>query len=329
MAQQFRTLGRPVVDGVLLLYGTELFYPRSNRGQGGGPVRLKLPRIPSASNIRERIQATVDRVPQVMVKITGGSRGMERLRSHLTYITRHGELPLTNEREDERLGMAGVMATADDFRWGGSEIPEHSHRKEALHIALGMPAGTPEAELRAAVEDFARRELGNHQWCWAFHGDQEHPHVHLAVRIEGRDLQRLNPRKADLHRWRETFAQALQVRGIRAEATRRYTRGVLKAGEREWRLHAGPEGRVRQPRPQQAALSAAAMHGSLTAWGHIHNALAASEDAGDQRLAREVKRFLSGTQMVQAMEAAAMREERLQQAQEVPAQKRSRGRTPD
>lgn len=328
MAQQSKTLGRPKVDGVLLLWGSELFYPRSNRGKGGGPVRFTPPRIPTAANIRERITATVRNTPQVMVKVTGGSKGMDRLRAHLTYITRHGELPLTNEREDERLGMAEVLATADDFRWGGSEIPEHSHRKEALHIALGMPPGTPRDELCAAVEDFARRELANHQWCWAFHGDKEHPHVHLVVRIEGHDMSRLNPRKADLHRWRETFAQALQVRGIQAEATRRATRGVLEAAQREWQLHAGPDGRLRQPQPEKPASSAAAIEGSMRAWGYIHNALAASEDSGDRELAGEVKAFLRGTPMVQAMEAAVMREERLQR-QEVPVRQRGQGRTLD
>jgi hypothetical protein len=32
--------------------------------------------------------------------------------------------------------------------------------------------------------------------------------------------KRLNPRKADLHRWRETFAEKLRAWGVEAEATR-------------------------------------------------------------------------------------------------------------
>jgi hypothetical protein len=39
------------------------------------------------------------------------------------------------------------------------------------------------------------------------------------VRAEGSDGKRLNPRKEDLHRWRETFAQRLRDWGIEAEAT--------------------------------------------------------------------------------------------------------------
>ena len=39
-------------------------------------------------------------------------------------------------------------------------------------------------------------------------------------RAESRHGKRLNPRKADLHRWRETFAEKLRDQGIEAEVTR-------------------------------------------------------------------------------------------------------------
>jgi hypothetical protein len=54
----------------------------------------------------------------------------------------------------------------------------------------------------------------------ALHDHQANPHVHLSVRAESKHGKRLNPRKADLHRWRETFAEKLRGWGIDAEATR-------------------------------------------------------------------------------------------------------------
>jgi len=45
------------------------------------------------------------------------------------------------------------------------------------------------------------------------HEHQENPHVHLSVRAESMGGRWLNPRKADLHRWRETFAQQLRRYG--------------------------------------------------------------------------------------------------------------------
>lgn len=46
------------------------------------------------------------------------------------------------------------------------------------------------------------------------------------------DGERLNPRKADLQLWRETFAAALRDRSVEAEATPRRARGVVRKAER-------------------------------------------------------------------------------------------------
>ena len=68
----------PNIDGVLIQWGDRLFYP------GNRVVKVKpQPRLSDgdmhqrADAIRKRIEATVvKRAPQVMVKVTGGGRGM-------------------------------------------------------------------------------------------------------------------------------------------------------------------------------------------------------------------------------------------------------------
>jgi hypothetical protein len=53
--------------------------------------------------------------------------------------------------------------------------------------------------------------------------------VHLVVKAEAEyGGARLNPRKADLRRWREQFAQHLNELGVPATATRREDRGFAK-----------------------------------------------------------------------------------------------------
>jgi hypothetical protein len=62
----------PAIDGVLVPWGDRLFYP------GNRSVRAGTPRLRGqgrAREIRSRIEATVRRAPQVMVKVTGGGRG--------------------------------------------------------------------------------------------------------------------------------------------------------------------------------------------------------------------------------------------------------------
>src|SRR3546814_3256272 len=71
----------------------------------------------------------------------------------------------------------------------------------------------------------------------ALHTDTDHPHVHLTVATAGADSTRFNPRKADLHHMRETFAHELRVRGIAAEATHSSARGNVQKRVRSAALH--------------------------------------------------------------------------------------------
>lgn len=111
---------------------------------------------------------------------------------------------------------------------------------------LSMPQGTDPRIVRQAAREFAQVELKDHSYVMVLHEHQANPHVHLAVRAESRFGARLNPRKADLHRWRETFAEKLRCWGIDAEATRQATRGANRNFEPLWRVKAKEEGRLRK-----------------------------------------------------------------------------------
>src|SRR4029079_13391271 len=85
------------------------------------------------------------------------------------------------------------------------------------------------------------------------HDHQANPHVHLSVKAESKHGQRLNPRKADLHRWRETFAERLREWGIDAEATRQASRGEHRNRDELWRIKAREQGQLRKDRPRRRA----------------------------------------------------------------------------
>ena len=74
--------------------------------------------------------------------------------------------------------------------------------------------------MQRAAREFAQIELADHKYVMVLHDHPANPHVHFSVRAESKRGKRLNPRKADLHRWRETFAEKLRERGVEAEATR-------------------------------------------------------------------------------------------------------------
>ena len=107
--------------------------------------------------------------------------------------------------------------------------------------------------MQRAAREFAKIELAEHRYVMVLHDHQANPHVHLSVKAVSRHGQRLNPRKADLHRWREKFAERLRGWGIDAEASRQAARGVYRNHQSLWRIKAGEEGRLHTTRPPMKA----------------------------------------------------------------------------
>ncbi|HEY0956647.1 MAG TPA: conjugal transfer protein TraS [Roseateles sp.] len=292
------------VDGILVQWGERLFYP-SNRIVKSMPTpRLGTLMRRKAAVIRQRIEATVRRVPQVMVKVTGGGRGMAAIAAHFRYISKNGRLDIEDDREVVRNGKEDVRDLVDQWRFGGSRIEDEGHRREAFNVMLSMPAGTNAELLKRAVREFAQVELAGHRYVMVLHEHQANPHVHLSVKAEGISGKRLNPRKADLQRWRETFAEKLRGWGIEAEATRQPTRGENRNYEHLWQLKARQEGRLRA----QHAMAKAKPQGSrghadaMVSWAHIVEALAESEVDGDRELAERISSFVRGTSVFKEAE---------------------------
>ena len=131
------------VDGVLVQWGERLFYP-SNRIVKPTPTpRLDTMTRRKAAVIRRRIEATVTRrAPQVMVKVTGGGRGMAAIAAHFRYISKNGRLDFEDDRGLVPEGKEALRDLVEQWRFGGSLIDEVGHRREAFNIMLSMPHGT-------------------------------------------------------------------------------------------------------------------------------------------------------------------------------------------
>jgi hypothetical protein len=287
----------PTLDGVLVQWGERLFYP-ANR-----IVRSNTPRLHSVSQraaaVRSRIAATVRRAPQVMVKVTGGGRGMVAIAAHFRYISKNGRLPIEDDRGVAERDKEALQAIERQWRVGGSRIENHSPRREAFNIMLSMPRGTDPMAVQQAAREFARLELGDHRYVMVLHDHQAHPHVHISVRAESKHGKRLNPRKADLQRWRETFAERLRARGIDAEATRQAVRGSRHRSERVWERKTTPQREPRATKPEPLPRGRRAE--AVKAWVEIMRALKASPDASDRKLAHSVEQYLWRMPAIQAI----------------------------
>jgi hypothetical protein len=132
--------------------------------------------------------------------------------------------------------------------------------------------------------------------------------VHISVRAVGHDGRRLAPGPADLRQWRERFARELRRLGVEAEATPRQARGIVPKSRRSALYNSearGVEPRIRAAEKREAKKSVQSPP-AIQPWEHRiqarqeairtayldHAALLASGDAEDQRLARDIQRFV-------------------------------------
>ncbi len=184
--------------------------------------------------MRAKLERIVRRAPEVMVKITGRTKSVAHLKSHLAYITRNGELDAETEQGARLGGRSGLKDLQQ--RWEDDAGLDDRRRRDgslSINIILSMPAGTDAVAVKDSARAFAIETFGyNHDYVFVQHLDDKHPHVHLTVQSLGHDGKRLNPRKADLQAWRERFAGELRLRGIAAEATPRRTRGRVRKADR-------------------------------------------------------------------------------------------------
>lgn len=302
-----------VVDGVLKDWGDRLDYGRV-RGRKGKNVRsgpVKAETTPATGPAtREKIARTVRKAPEVMVKISGGGKNMQQIKAHMDYISRNGAVELEDENGQTYKGKEDVRDVRDAWAKGKIGIPyDGERRKEAFNIILSMPPGTDRQSVKDAARAFAAQEFGNHQYVFAAHDDEKHPHVHLAVKAIGKDGVRLNPRKADLQGWRELFAEKMREQGIEANATPRKARGIVQKPEKQAvrrmegrgvpsraksgrRVDAEREARgvYVKPNPAQDKISATRKETQHT-YGQIARALAKG-DAEDKELAMQIVEFV-------------------------------------
>jgi len=284
------------IDGALVQWGERLFYPANRLVRGQGQPRVRAASMKDrAAWVRARIAATAARrAPQVMVKITGGGRGMTAIAAHLRYISKGGRLQSETDTGEIMEGKDAVRELAEEWRVGGTLIDADSPRRDALNVVLSMPRGTDPLAVQRAAREFAKLEFADHKYVMVLHEHQANPHVHVSVRRESRYGKRINPRKADLQRWRETFAEKLREWGVEAEASRQATRGISRSYPAIWQVKAKEEGRLRnaQSGRSEGTRAGAAHENAKQAWSRIAVALASSSDPGDRQLASSVRHLL-------------------------------------
>jgi len=114
-------------------------------------------RMPTPAQ-RLHIQLTVHRAPEVMVKVSGGSRTLSGVERHMAYIGREGELGLEADVGGHLGGKGFERSLVREWNLDSAALANHTIRsssprkppKLVHNIIFSMPPGTsPKAVLKA------------------------------------------------------------------------------------------------------------------------------------------------------------------------------------
>lgn len=177
------------------------------------------------------------KLPQVMVKVTGGSKGCDKTQAHVTYIGRNGEVEVTDQDGEKYKGKDQKTVLKAWEAMGINAKDEEGKRRESFNFVFSMPNGTDPDRMREAVKNLVAEEFAGHKWFMAQHLDTDSPHCHVIVCATDDRGSRLNPRKADLHRYRVQFVNKLAEQGIKATASRKVHRFKYQDSKRQGVLH--------------------------------------------------------------------------------------------
>jgi hypothetical protein len=218
------------------------------------------------------VSRTVRRVPEVMIKVSGGARTLRGVQAHLDYIGREGRGEVETD-EGARLQEKGFEKDLVKDWDLDLEVPRYTARAIAAgrrppklvhNLVFSMPFGTPPEKLLKAVRTFAREKFAlQRRYALALHTDQGHPHVHVVVKAESEQGVRLNIRKATLREWRRDFAQYLRELGVEANATERAVRGKHDSAKLDGIYRAEQRGASRHTRERVDGIARELLKGNL------------------------------------------------------------------
>jgi len=176
----------------------------------------------------DRIKKIVTHSPEVMVKVTGFTHDFNHVKTHLNYISRNGSLELEDEQGSIYSAPEDIQHLVHYWQAHHWEAKVHTDKTRCTaNLVLSMPYGTDAGVLKDAVRAFAKKTFSDYRYVMALHNDTDNPHVHVSIQSCGLKGHRLQIKRGDPQKWRETFASELDKRGIDAEATPRAVRGIV------------------------------------------------------------------------------------------------------
>lgn len=202
-------------------------------------VRLKDPLATQSKFVDQKDESqqlksmlrTASKMTQAVLKISSYGKGIQKIKNHVSYISRHGTLTLEDQYGNLYEGKQDQQAIIDAW---SIDFGTRTESRDTMHMVLSSPPGSDPESIKKAGREFLTEQFGEkgHEFIFVTHTDTNHPHVHAVVKMKSTLGLKLNPRKADLRAYRERFAEICRSKGIQVEASPRCERGLSGASKK-------------------------------------------------------------------------------------------------
>lgn len=190
------------------------------------------------SSSYKKISDIVNGKKEVVVKVTGYSKGSESVHNNLLYVTRNHTIEVTNEKGETISEKDELIPYLHEYTFNSQNGRPRKDSRDTVHFSLSFPDADND-KLKAAVDKFAKTNFSNHEYLYALHHEEEgEPHIHLIVQTRSKDLtETLRINKPELEKYREDFAEILNELGEEATATNRMARGKFQRPRKQIEYH--------------------------------------------------------------------------------------------
>lgn len=190
------------------------------------------------SDTYKRLKQVVNKNSEVVVKVTGYSKGRQSVINNLQYISRNGKVPLITNNGELIEDKDDIRSFTNQFANSSIMGKKRQNARDTAHFSLSFPEASKE-DLHTAVEGFAMKNFPNREYVMAYHEEEEgKPHIHLIVQMRDKELKntlRINQKEID--EYRQDFSNHINNLNYESSASRRITRGEIKKPKKQIEYH--------------------------------------------------------------------------------------------
>lgn len=213
-----------------------------------------------SSGRRQRSTALAKAAPAFMKVSRYVRQSHQNVRNHVSYVTRHGTVPLEKSDGGVLQGPDTPGDLVDAWRAHLGKATGAAKERKAARLIFSTPEGTDPEKLRAIMRETLHRVFGEvTPYAFAIHDDTRNAHAHVVLAMRGYDGKKIRIGRQEIQAIREQYAEVAVSHGLAISAAKRTERGrdaapTGMADDAEYRLRMRGSVTARMRREVAAAL---------------------------------------------------------------------------